>query len=44
MTRNQYQYNWTTPKIKGQGCNSSYSRSIHQDDQVESNNYNSFIG
>ena len=29
MTRDQYWYNWTTPKIKRQECNYSHNELIH---------------
>jgi len=43
MIRNQYQYYRTTPKFKWQRCNSGYCRLIYQDDQAQSNKYNSLI-
>ena len=43
MARDQYQYNWTTSKIKKQEYNCGYSGLIYQNNQAQSNNNNSFI-
>ena len=38
-----YQYHQTTTKFKQQIYNSGYSEFIHQDDQTQSDKYNSII-
>ena len=43
MAENQYQYHKTITKIKRQGCNSGYSRSIYKYDQTYGNNNSSII-